>query len=595
MKSKKIVSLAIAASPLLLGGCAQWFIDEADREVATLIEQRQRESLGFTTNSNIGRERGMVTRGGDRYSFSPSPVAPDVPDEFRRATFGSEDEAAAEDGVSAGTEDQGEAPIVTMDRRQGGATKFVLSDVLAYAQRHSRRYQTEKELLYLSGLDLTLERFLWTPRFVEDVLRLDYQNAGQSGNFDQSLSAIASFAVEQRLPYGGEITARVVDSFMRDITRSVTTGESGDVTLDARIPLLRGAGPPAYEPRYQAERDLVYAIRNFERFRRSFLVDISSDFFDLLSQQAQIKSADAQAESLKHVYIREQALADAGRRLQLDADRAQVSVLTAQDTAQRTRARYRTSLDGFKIRLGMPTVEEIELVADDAVELTDPRVEPGDALETALRYRLDLVSARDRVDDARRAVTVAKNNLLPQLDIRGGVAMDTDPTGRNRRSYNSERARWSAGVDLEIPLNRKRERNDYRSALISLRRAQRDFDQASDNVRLDVRRAMRGIASAFSSMEIQREQIRINEFRAEMADAQLKAGQLASTLNVVDAQEDLSRARNGFAEAESVFRRAILEFLRDTGTLRVSDAGRWVTFDRETGEPIVSNTDATGS
>ncbi|MCH7837349.1 MAG: TolC family protein [Chloroflexi bacterium] len=152
------------------------------------------------------------------------------------------------------------------------------------------------------------------------------------------------------------------------------------------------------------------------------------------------------------------------------------------------------------------------------------------------------------------------------------------------RAFDTEHTRWSAGVDVEIPLDRKRERNDYRSVLIALRRTERDYEESVDNVRLEVRRALRRMASAYSTMMIQNQQIQINIFRADMVQAKLGAGQSVSIFDVVDAQEDLARARNDYAASRSDFRRAVLEFLRDTGTLRVDDDGQWARYD-ERGEP----------
>ena len=44
-----------------------------------------------------------------------------------------------------------------------------------------------------------------------------------------------------------------------------------DVRFSVTQPLLRGSGSRiVYEPLTQAERDLIYEVRSFERYRRSF-------------------------------------------------------------------------------------------------------------------------------------------------------------------------------------------------------------------------------------------------------------------------------------------------------------------------------------
>lgn len=610
---------------MLASGCQQWFLDDADREVAELIQARQRAALGVTADAGIARETGLIRRTEDMYSFVPSPSDPDVPNAFKQATqevppqpdAGSQSSSPVpSDTPQTAARSQPDTPSPpNTSAPSGGPTgsdaptpgpqspepstpppasgaagqaegappprrAVTLSDALAYSLRHARSYQSEKERLYLSALDLTLERYLWTPRFVDSVLSLDYENQGELSGFDQALTAVSNFAVEQRLPYGGEVTARVINTIVRDVRNNVSTSESGQIIVDARLPLLRGAGPVAYESRYQTERNFVYAVRAFERFRREFLVTVAGDFFDLLSVKAQIGSAEAQVVSLKSVYEREQALADAGRKLQIEADRARVSMLNAENAALMARERYDTALDRFKIQIGMPTHEAIDAV-ESPLTLTDPKVSLAEATETALRYRLDLLTRRDLVDDARRAVEVARNNLLPQVDLSGGVTFDTDPARFNASRFDARRSSWRAGLSFEVPLDRKRERNDLRSILIALRQAERDFEEFHDTVRLEVRRALRRLEQVRSTLDIQHEQIRINELRLAEANAKLKLGRIASNRDVVDAENDLRNARNSYAAALSDFRRAVLEFLRDTGTLRLDDNGMWTTHDAE--------------
>jgi len=572
-----------AVAVLATCGCQRLFIDAADREVARLIERRQLAALGATSDADVGAESGDLGGPSDKYSFAPSPTDAWVPEAFQKATRTTDrsaepTEVPTDPSNPAGMVPAPAPPQTEPEQRQ----PFTLSDALAYAIRNARDYQSEKETLYLSALDLTLERYLWGPRFVESVLGIEYATFGQVRNFDRAMTAVSRFAVEQRLPYGGEITATVINRLMRDLGVNVTSGESGDFILDARVPLLRGAGPAAFESRYRAERELIYAVRAFERFRRQFVVDIAGDFFELLSAKTQVESAQSQADNLEQDYRRAQALADAGRTLRIEASRARVSLLEARNGVVTAQESYDTTLDQFKIRIGMPTELAIDVV-EESLDLSDPHVPVAEATETALKYRLDLLTVRDSIDDARRNVDVARNDILPQLDFNGSATMVTDPDQPNSIGYNTERTTWRASLDLEIPLDRKAERNAFRRALIELRRVQRDYEESADRVRLEVRRALRRLEQARFSMEIQEENIQINEFRADQARAQFELGRIASNRDVVEALDGLTAARNRFAESQSDYRRAILEFLRDTGTLRVRDDGGWVLHD----EPAV--------
>ncbi|MCH7632776.1 MAG: TolC family protein, partial [Planctomycetes bacterium] len=123
-----------------------------------------------------------------------------------------------------------------------------------------------------------------------------------------------------------------------------------------------------------------------------------------------------------------------------------------------------------------------------------------------------------------------------------------------------------------------------RASLVRTRRAERDHDRTVDVVRADVRRALRRITVQQKLRAIQETQVEENELRLEAARAQFDLGQI-SNRDVVDAEEALLDARNGLASAISSYRSAILEFRRDTGTLRVTDDGQWLGSPSSAGNP----------
>ena len=179
-------------------------------------------------------------------------------------------------------------------------------------------------------------------------------------------------------------------------------------------------------------------------------------------------------------------------------------------------------------------------------------------------------------------VKIAKNNLLPDLNFSGSVTMDTNPNKPSTVEYNTERTTWRGLVEFEVPLNRQVERNEFRSSLIDLRRAERNYDESHDRVPGRGPPGPSGKSTlAKLSLEIQKENIAVGEVRAAQANALDELGKLSSNRDVIEAENALRDARNSYAEALADFRRTILEFLLSTGTLRVGDDGQWVTHDAD--------------
>ena len=97
-----------------------------------------------------------------------------------------------------------------------------------------------------------------------------------------------------------------------------------------------------------------------------------------------------------------------------------------------------------------------------------------------------------------------------------------------------------------------------------------------DTVSADVRRAHRRIDEQVNLRLIQALNVDENERRYEAARAQFDLGKIQNR-DVVEADDDLLRARNGLASAVASYRNAILGFRLATGTVRVRDDGTWET------------------
>ncbi len=176
----RLSGVGLVGAWFCLAGC-QWVVDDADREVYRLIEQRQQASLGAVADATIDRERVLKKFGSEIYSFAPRPTDPHVPAEFltpattqpasvpapstrpTRATLPHPLPESVLATTPAATAPAALPPSLPTTRPAGQETVFNLSDSLRYATRHAREYQFQKEDLYLAALALTLERHLWSP------------------------------------------------------------------------------------------------------------------------------------------------------------------------------------------------------------------------------------------------------------------------------------------------------------------------------------------------------------------------------------------------------------------------------------------------
>ncbi len=444
---------------------------------------------------------------------------------------------------------------------------------IAYAVRHSRAYQNTMDDLYISALDVTLQRHLFEPSPFASS-RLEYGGADSPEpkvGYESAIRVINTAGVNQKLPYGGTMTASVVHNFVETLTGAAEDGNSAQATLTGSIPLLRGFGMVNLEPLIQSERNLVYQVRTFDDFRRGFVVSVAQQYFQLVSSQQSVLNRRLNLRNLDELTERTRALYDNGRISFLEVQRALQSRLSAESSLINAEESYAAALDNFKILLGMPPTQPLDVVAV-TMDTQSPQIDTNEAIRLAEQYRLDLQTAMDKIEDARRGVKNAENGLLPDLNADAKVTAG-DSSNVTSIELDRRTADYQAGITLNLPLDKLAERNVYRRALISLNQSNRAVVSLHDKIVSEVRDSLRQIRAAEINLKIQKRGIELAEKRLEFSNELLKQGKITAR-DIVDAQQSLLDAQDAYEIARSSLQTLTLSFMQATGTLRVdAEAG----------------------
>lgn len=446
-----------------------------------------------------------------------------------------------------------------------------LTRALEISQDSAREFLTAQESYILSAIRLLVQRHLFNPRLFNQT-SATFAGDGTDGRFTAALTVLNELGVRRRFQSGGEVTASWLVQATEDLREGATDRyqQSSSIVLSGNFPLLRGAGAVARESLVQAERDLVYAARTFERFRRTLLVRIASDYFGLIQQRASIENQLRRIASLEQIVAETDAKIDAGRLRKFQQGIAASDLLAARAGLAGQRDSYRLSEDRFKVRLGLP-VDRAIIIVPVTLELPEPDITPAEAARRALDYRLDLQTTRDQVLDARRGVEVARNGLLPDLDLSARIDLPTDPdVDEPYLAYSGEDLSYSAGVTLDLPLDRVVEELGLRSAIIEVERAIRGYEEDRDDVVVDARAAVRQIELSRFQLSLAEEQVRINRERKRGQDLDPEN---VTTQERLDTENALLSAENARDQALTDLRIAILEYLLDTGQMRVENDG----------------------
>lgn len=508
------------------------YVEDADREVAEILGEGALRVLG-------DRQARLI-----RPEPEPEPAA---------------DPAEVERG-------DGAAPA---ELQVGKAEIYDLDSALRQAVKANREFLSRRESLYQQGLSYSLSRFSFGPQLNATVSGLwSSQDLGS----DQSEIG-GSFGVSQILPTGGTLSltssANAVWPFG---SSSFSNNYSSSVGASLRQPLLRGAGYEAsHEGLTQAERGLVYSIREFELFRENFTITVARTFFSLVSQQQTLAIEDTNYQGAVFDRRKAEALHQVDRNTEQEVFRSRRREIEAQDALIAARASYDRALDEFKILLGLPTTALIDVV-DVEPPYESVRVEEKSAVAAARHNRLDIQTQREQVEDSERALRLAENGLLPNLDLTASYRL----FGSGPQAYDADPDIWSSsvGLNFEIPLQRKSERNSYRFAQIALEQARRGLTQRLDQLDLEVRDALRNLKSIEDRIELQREQIVREQGAVTVSEIRYESGKLDNR-DLLEARQALVNAQNALIRLKVDHFIARLSLLRDMGLFFVDGEGMW--------------------
>ena len=434
---------AVAAGCLSPRGASQ----DADRTAYRIIREKQATALGRNEAFGLGRPEDLLRRrllldqalpasgaaSFGRDYLSPVPAQPDgvtgdrplpagaivapairgnvegeTTENFSTDLFlnqiGPDPEGGAVPPDPTVTSALDAAPVAS-EESQRRVLVINLIDALEIGARNSREYQRQKEAVFLTALDLDLERDRFEFRFsgtLDATVATELEGADRAG-----VAVGPALGVSKLFKSGALLTTRIGVDLARLLTgdKGSSLGLFADATVT--IPLLRGAGVEVVtEPLQQAERTMIYSIWGFETFKRRFAVDVASQFLSILGDLDNVTNSTANYRRLVDSTKRAAALFDTGRLPGIQVDQATQQTLRARNRLLLAQQRYEQRLDNFKVTLGLPPdarivldKSELERLAPIADRVLGPEAGRDNRVRGELGFGPVAKSARDAATD----------------------------------------------------------------------------------------------------------------------------------------------------------------------------------------------------
>ena len=465
------------------------------------------------------------------------------------------------------------------DRLRTNQRVLTLEAAIDLAGKNSREYQKAKEDLYSAALDLSNTRYAIGGRVAPSSVTTAVADRDSTGQRSASASTDTGVTISRLFQTGGRLTVDLLNSVMLYYTGKPELSFS-KVSGSLVQPLLRGFGRNSrdVETLTQKEQNMVYAVRTFGLFQDEFTLGIVNDYFRLLQQKDNIRNRYTnylgRVQSTKRLEAR-----SVDRERLSDVDQARQAELTAKNNYVDAIARFKTSLDQFKLALGIPLGEKLFLDdrALDDVEQAGLVTVPLDATvayRLAVQKQMRMLNAIDQFEDSKRRVRIARDQLKPGLTLTGSAALESEaPTDYTR--FDANKVSAGVGLQLDLPLDRLPRANAYRAALIAFEFELRTFSRRLDDLKKSIENGLRTLEQRRQNYEIQQNALTLANRRVTSTTLLLEAGR-AEVRDLVDAQDAQIAAQNAVTSALVDYQESRLQLMLDIGALKTEPPKFWL-------------------
>ncbi len=506
------VSLAIlvcvcSAQLLLIAGCHRGFYRrQADAEARRLIT----EKAGSRWNSATGGiEIDPMSRMFDPFSADHPPIPPDDP-AAHKLMHEVDQKPGYPHWHANGNIDEVENPTWQqyLPVNEKGEVVLSLSDAYRLALIHSTDLQQQRETLYLSALEVSIQRFGFDSQlftgfnsFLTSRGRFNSGTGQSSTTLESSLGVNGGGFEARRLGItGANFVVGLANTIMWEFSGANTQSANSLINFSVIQPLLRGAGRERImESLTQSERTLLANVRQLERFRRGFYLEIATGrnagagpsqsssaflnspgltgsnvggYIGLLQQKQQIKNIEFGVAQFESLLIQFSELFKADRISKLQVTQFESNVYSQQQQLLNAKIAYQSALDQFKVSIGLP--QNLDIVIEDpfldAFSLIDDRF--PDQLENIRRLRdttsnsivnfADSIDARKKLEDSDDDLSAINQKLKSQA---GGLL----PFVKKAESLIDsilEEDRAIVSKDIATLKDRREERLEYLAEMV---------------------------------------------------------------------------------------------------------------------------------
>lgn len=334
------------------------------------------------------------------------------------------------------------------------------------------------------------------------------------------------------------------------------SGTSRSYGVQVTQPLFRGFRTLAETE--AAENQVLSGRAKLEDAEQQLFLDTAKAFLDLIRDQAVLASNRDNERVLEKKLDETRTRAEFGDLTQTDVRqaesriaRAHVARYQAETAVSADRSNYMRLVGKAPEKLDRPDLAFV------------PPKEHEDILHQAEAHNPKVIAARFGIDEAKAEVDFNKGSLLPEINLVGNHSQNW------RQGISTPGQQDSSQVMIQATMPLYRSGADYarsRAAEQTVTQRRMAFDEARHQARETASNALQAYLSATAAVEADKDEIRAATQALEGVREESKVG-TRTTLDVLNAEQELLDAKTDQAKAQHDRDLAVLQIKAATGTL----------------------------
>jgi outer membrane protein len=405
-----------------------------------------------------------------------------------------------------------------------------------------------------------------------------FNSAQHVALFNQSDTSTFQIGLQQKTLTGGELKLQyqIQNTWTNPQQTPTNPFYDNELMLTVTQPLLQNFGVEVNEARITISRNNQrVSLLDWRKTVEDTVLQIEKVYWQLLQARRDedtlkrlVQASEDTTNTLFHrqaadvtaVQIQQSIAATELHKFQLIATHANVANLS----------------DQLKRLMDDPSypVAGAALIVPAEDDLTTPmHFQVQDMIDTGLENRLELGQQQVRIDSSEVAMTVAKSNLLPQLNFQGSVTSDGVSSQLGQAFANQmdfSHIGYAAGLQFQYPLGNRAARAIWQRALLQRAQAIESYKQLMEQVTVEVKTSARDIDTRWAQLRAARDA----RFAAEkqlLALQQQQDNGNPLTQDFIDlklrSQEQLAQAEQNEHQSLNDYNFAIATLEKSKGTI----------------------------